>query len=87
LAVIGALGVGSAGTMIGTSITCVQFSDKAKATELELKRIEEIKNHIRIAMAGLVMIVDKSVLLMNFSKQKLKTSTKLLKSINMMFRI
>ncbi|RIA88686.1 hypothetical protein C1645_774339, partial [Glomus cerebriforme] len=59
LAVIGALGVGSAGAMIGTSITCVQFSDKAKATELELKRIEETKTHIRIAMAGLVTIVDK----------------------------
>jgi hypothetical protein len=59
LAVIGALGVGSAGAMIGTSITSVQFSDKAKATELELKRIEETKNHIRIAMAGLVTIVDK----------------------------
>ena len=59
MAVIGALGVGSAGAMIGTSITCVQFSDKAKATELELKRVEEIRTHIRIAVAGLVTIVDK----------------------------
>ena len=45
--------------MIGTSISCVQFSDKAKATELELKRIEETKTHIRIAIAGLITIVDK----------------------------
>ncbi|PKK71784.1 hypothetical protein RhiirC2_408649 [Rhizophagus irregularis] len=59
LAVIGALGVSSAGAMIGTSITSVQFGDKAKATELELKRIEETKTHIRIAIAGLVTMVDK----------------------------
>lgn len=59
MAVIGALGVSSAGAMIGTSITSVQFSDKAKSTELELKRIEETKTHIRIAIAGLVTMVDK----------------------------
>jgi hypothetical protein len=45
--------------MIGTSITCVQQGDRAKATELELKQIEETKTHIGIAVAGLVTIVDK----------------------------
>ena len=59
MAVVGALGLGSAGAMIGTSITSVQHGDKARATELELKQIEETKTHIGIATHGLITIVDK----------------------------
>ncbi|CAG8657922.1 4979_t:CDS:2, partial [Acaulospora morrowiae] len=59
LAVVGALGLTSAGAMIGTSVNSVKFGEQAKLSESELRQIIEIRENIGIVMTELVIIIDK----------------------------
>ncbi|CAG8454381.1 7696_t:CDS:2 [Dentiscutata heterogama] len=76
LAVVGALGVASAGSMIGTSITSVQFGDKAKLTETQLTQIEDAKMHLECVMAALITMVDKFSCFEEFFRQEVDDISK-----------
>ncbi|CAG8529594.1 6585_t:CDS:2 [Acaulospora colombiana] len=59
LAIIGALGLTSAGAMIGTSVTSVRYGELAKVSESELRQINQIRTNIRNVIRGLRSMVEK----------------------------
>ncbi|CAG8710678.1 20886_t:CDS:2 [Cetraspora pellucida] len=76
LAIVGALGMASAGSMIGTSITSVQYGDKAKITETQLTQIEDVKMHLDAVMVALVVMIDKFSCFEEFFKQEVDDISK-----------
>ncbi|CAG8559994.1 8423_t:CDS:2, partial [Racocetra persica] len=82
LAVVGALGVASAGSMIGTSITSVQYGDKVKITESQLMQIEDVKMHLDAVMAALIVMIDKFSCFEEFFKQEVEDISKVVEKYN-----
>ncbi|CAG8436962.1 2941_t:CDS:2 [Diversispora eburnea] len=77
LAIIGTLGLTSAGAMIGTTVTSVQFGEQAKLSENELNQFNQIKRSVRNIISDISIIIDKFSFFYEFFKLELENITKI----------
>ncbi|RHZ86040.1 hypothetical protein Glove_55g62 [Diversispora epigaea] len=59
LAILGVLGITSAGALIGTSVSGVKRGERANQLESKLNQINQIREYIEIVMKELTIIIDK----------------------------